>query len=79
MHELGHSLGLSDDEYGRIDEESPPSEYPSVMNYHQGVDGLVYANTAAEGWSDWQFIEKKMYAPPGNRTVAEWRYPDYAG
>lgn len=77
MHELGHSLGLSDDEYERIDAESPPSEYPSVMNYHSGVDELDYAATSADGWSDWQFIQEKMYAPRGNRTAPWWEYSEY--
>lgn len=64
MHELGHSLGLTSDEFEGIDsEEYRWVEYTSVMNYNSQyhLEKLVYSNAAP--FNDWKYIEDHPYRP----------------
>jgi hypothetical protein len=60
MHELGHSVGLSDNDYNGIDSrEKSLEEYPSVMNYnYKRIYGLSYSDN--KSFNDWEHIERSI-------------------
>lgn len=61
-HELGHSFGLSNDDYEGIDStDVPEHEYDSVMNYNADITQVKY-NTG-EPFDDWDYIEDEQYTP----------------
>lgn len=66
MHELGHSLGLTDNVYRGIDSfDIPFSAYPSVMNYNSPRShyGLSDGDEGRRDFDDWRYIEDHMFTP----------------
>ncbi|ELY67819.1 zinc metalloprotease [Natrinema versiforme] len=65
MHELGHSLGLSNTDFEGIDtDEYRFSSYSSVMNYNAPRD--YYGFSASDGSSDfddWGYLDDHMFTP----------------
>ncbi|MFA9417807.1 hypothetical protein [Natrinema sp. HArc-T2] len=62
MHELGHSLGLSNADFEGIDSTRYSfRRYPSVMNYNAPRD--YYGFSSGTGYDDWEFLENHMVTP----------------
>lgn len=59
IHELGHQLGLSSNDYTGIDSDAKTyDEYPSIMNYNGfGEDKNL---SSGEGFDDWEHIENSL-------------------
>ncbi|MFC6951788.1 hypothetical protein [Halorubellus litoreus] len=67
MHELGHALGLSNDDYDGIDSyDVPHDRYESVMNYNAPWETLGYSTSAP--FDDWAYLATNMYGPPALTT-----------
>lgn len=72
MHELGHSLGLSSQNFHGVDsEEVPFSDYPSVMNYNAPMDyyGFSDGSHGPGDHDDWSYIEQRWYTPDTTRLM----------
>ncbi|AGB17330.1 hypothetical protein Halru_2755 [Halovivax ruber XH-70] len=66
MHELGHSLGLTNRDFGGVDSETYSfAEYPSVMNYNAPLDhyGFSDGSNGPLDHDDWATIERDWYTP----------------
>ena len=62
VHELGHSVGISDHDYRGVDSyDVTYSKYTSVMNYNAPSDAIVYSD--GEPFNDWAYIENNLFTP----------------
>ncbi|WP_226010388.1 hypothetical protein [Halomicrobium salinisoli] len=74
MHELGHSLGLSEYDYRGIDASRYPyGAYPSVMNYNAPGDAYDYSSgeDSPEDFDGWATIEADMTTPDASELTAD--------
>lgn len=63
MHEIGHVLGISNDDYHGVDSRTVDYDaYPSVMNYNSPAASLEF-NTG-KPFDDWEHMVENM-DPPG--------------
>ncbi|QCS41690.1 hypothetical protein [Natrinema versiforme] len=65
MHELGHSLGLSNTDFEGIDtDEYSFSSYSSVMNYNAPRDYYGFSASGGVGdFDDWGYLDDHMFTP----------------
>jgi hypothetical protein len=62
MHELGHSVGIDDDDYRGVDSEAVAyDKYTSQMNYNGPYDSLVYND--GPPFDDWAHIVGNFFTP----------------
>ncbi|WP_225334772.1 hypothetical protein [Halomicrobium urmianum] len=73
MHELGHSLGLTEYDYRGIDAQYPYETYPSVMNYNAPGDAYDYStgDRGPEDFDGWATIEADMTTPDASELSAD--------
>jgi hypothetical protein len=61
LHELGHSLGLTNTDFNGIDTNKySHEEYPSVLNYDY-KSNRRYNYSSGASFDDWNYIEENMY------------------
>mgnify|MGYP006287659235 CR=1 FL=1 len=62
VHELGHSLGIDDDDYAGVDSYTvSAAAYPSVMNYNYADSPLKLSRGGA--FDDWEHINDSQINP----------------
>lgn len=62
MHEIGHVLGISNDDYHGVDSLSVDYDaYPSVMNYNSPADSLEFSSE--KPFDDWGHMSENMNPP----------------
>lgn len=71
LHELTHSLGLTNSDFEGIDTKKYSHEqYPSVMNYNY-KENSNYNLSSNHRFDDWQYIEDNMLSPNTSKLEQE--------
>ncbi|WP_254524827.1 hypothetical protein [Natrinema caseinilyticum] len=72
MHELGHSLGLSNADFEGIDStEYAFWRYRSVMNYNAPADYYGFSGGSLTGFDDWEYIDDHMFTPSTSAVTVD--------
>ncbi|SEW09231.1 zinc metalloprotease [Natrinema salifodinae] len=73
MHELGHSLGLSNTDFEGVDSrEYRFWQYPSVMNYNAPADYYGYSSgTRSADFDDWAYLDEHLFTPSTSQVTVD--------
>ncbi|MFA9502663.1 hypothetical protein ACERIM_07755 [Natrinema sp. H-ect1] len=73
MHELGHSLGLSNGNFEGIDSDQYAfAQYPSVMNYNAPSDYYGFSTGGGDrDFDDWGYLGESLFTPDTTSVAVE--------